>query len=217
MKKSHTLLFIAVTMLMTSCGNTETKDAPATAEAPATVAEAPAATPPPKVDSATAVQNWMAYATPGEVHKMLATREGKWATETQSWMAEGAPPQTSKGEAQFKMIMGGRYLQSMYKGDMMGMPFEGMGMTGYDNSKKMIVESWVDNMGTGLMTLEGSYDAATKTQETKGKMIDPSTNTECMTRNVVKYTDDTHMTMEMYVTPQGGKEMKSMEIKYTKK
>lgn len=202
---------------MSSCANTENKEEAATTEAPATVAEAPAATPPPKVDSATAMQNWIDYATPGEIHKMLATREGKWATETQSWVAEGAPPQTSKGEAQFKMVMGGRYLQSMYKGDLMGLPFEGMGMTAYDNSKKMIVESWVDNMGTGLMTLEGSYDAATKTQETKGKMIDPSTNTECMTRNVVKYTDDTHMTMEMYVTPMGGKEMKNMEIKYTKK
>lgn len=217
MTKSSVLFSIAASVLMASCANTETKEAPATTEAPATVAEAPAATPPPPVDSATAMQNWMAYATPGEVHKMLASREGKWTTETQSWMAEGAPPQTSKGEAQFKMIMGGRYLQAMYKGDMMGMPFEGMGLTAYDNSKKVLIESWVDNMGTGLMTLEGSYDAATKTQETKGKMVDPSTNTECMTRNVVKFTDDTHMTMEMYITPQGGKEMKSMEIKYTKK
>lgn len=216
MKKSSIMLSMAVAMFLASCGGSENKEATATNE---TATETPAAEPaaPAPVDSATAMQNWMAYATPGDVHKMLAGREGKWTTETQSWMAEGAPPQTSKGEAEFKMVMGGRYLQSMYKGDMMGMPFEGMGMTAYDNSKKKIIESWVDNMGTGLMVLEGTYDAATKTQETKGKMVDPSNNSECMTRNVVTFTDDTHMTMEMYMTPQGGKEMKSMEIKYTKK
>ncbi|GAA4468737.1 hypothetical protein GCM10023093_26930 [Nemorincola caseinilytica] len=216
MKKTSIYLSLAAaSLMMASCGNAPEKEAPATAEAPATVAEAPAA--PAPVDSATAMQNWMAYATPGDMHKMMAEEEGNWTAEITSWMAEGAPAQTSKGEAQYKMIMGGRYQQCMFKGDMGGMPFEGMSLSGYDNSKKVFMSTWVDNMGTGMMAMEGTYDAATKKLEMKGKGVDPSNNTECAMREVVTHTDAKHMTMEMYSTPQGGKEFKNMEIKYTKK
>lgn len=221
MKKTAFFLSLAAasTMMIASCGNaSENKEAaPATTEAPATTAEAPAPAPPAPVDSATAMKNWMAYATPGDMHKVLAEEVGSWTTEVTSWMAEGAPPSTSKGEAQFKMVMGGRYLQVMFKGDMGGMPFEGMGTSGYDNSKKVFMSTWIDNMGTGMMSMEGTYDAASKKMESKGKAVDPTNNTECSMREIVTHTDAKHMTMEMFTTPQGGKEFKTMEIKYTKK
>jgi hypothetical protein len=41
--------------------------------------------------------------------------------------------------------------------------FKGMGMDGYDNVKQKFVSSWGDNMGTGIILLEGDYDPATKT------------------------------------------------------
>ena len=37
-----------------------------------------------------------------------------------------------------------------------------MAVEGYDNVKKKFLASWIDNMGTGIMNLEGTYDAATK-------------------------------------------------------
>jgi hypothetical protein len=49
------------------------------------------------------------------------------------WIAEGAPPYVTKGTFKNKMVPGGRYQQSIYKADMIGMPFEGRGYTGYDN------------------------------------------------------------------------------------
>jgi hypothetical protein len=52
------------------------------------------------------------------------------------------------------MILGGRYQQSMIKGNMMGMPFEGMGLLGYDNAQKLFYSTWVDNMGTGCYDYE---------------------------------------------------------------
>ncbi len=36
----------------------------------------------------------------------------------------------------------------------MGMPFEGMGIDGYDNLAKQYVSTWVDNMGTGIMNID---------------------------------------------------------------
>ena len=52
--------------------------------------------------------------------------------------------------------MGGRYLEQRFKGDIMGMPFEGIGYTGYDNVKKQYWGTWMDNMSTGMMTSTGT-------------------------------------------------------------
>lgn len=52
---------------------------------------------------------------------------------------------------------------------MMGMPFEGHGTLAYDNHRKMFVSTWIDNMGSGIMVLEGTYDDASKTLTLMGK------------------------------------------------
>lgn len=57
-----------------------------------------------------------------------------------------------------KMILGGRFLQQEVNGEMMGMPMNGIGITGYDNLKKKYVGFWIDNMGTGMYTMEGEMD-----------------------------------------------------------
>lgn len=122
----------------------------------------------------------------------------------------------SKAVMENRMVLGGRYQQSSFKGTMNGMPFEGMGTTGYDNAKKMFVSTWVDNMGTGVITMEGNYDQGSKTLNLKGKCTDPSTGKDCDMREVMTMVDDKHTNFEMYMT-MGGKEQKVMEAKYTKK
>jgi len=39
----------------------------------------------------------------------------------------------------------------------MGMPFEGMGLDGYDNASKEYISIWIDNMGTGIMYMKGKW------------------------------------------------------------
>src|SRR5262249_46259218 len=96
-------------------------------------------------------------------------------------------------------------------------PFEGTGLLGYDNAKKMFVSTWADNMGTGIMYTEGPWDAASKSIKLTGKMVDPTTGQECSVREVMTFIDDKNQKMEMFVTPAGApKEMKMMEIKYTR-
>lgn len=101
---------------------------------------------------------WMEYATPGEVHKMIAQSNGKWNATTTSWMAPETEPMVSEGSCDNEMIMDGRYQLSKYKGTMMGMPFEGMGILGYDNAKEEFTNTWIDNMGTGTMTMKGKWN-----------------------------------------------------------
>jgi hypothetical protein len=89
--------------------------------------------------------------TPGEHHQHLARFAGKFEASVKMWMAPGGPAQDSKGTSESTMILGGRYLQDLVKSDIAGMPFEGMGITGYDNISQQYCFAWVDNMGTGIM------------------------------------------------------------------
>jgi hypothetical protein len=168
-------------------------------------------------DSTTMMKNWEMCMTPGKEHAMLAKSNGTWTTEVTTWMDPGKPPMKSKGTSVNKMIMGGRYQESTNTGNMMGMPFEGKGITGYDNAKKVFVSTWVDNMGTGIMTLEGPWDEASKSITLKGKTMDPMTMRETSLKEVVKIVDDNNQLMEMYGPGPDGKEVKTMEIKFTRK
>lgn len=158
---------------------------------------------------------WESYMTPGDIHKMIAKSDGTWNADVTMWMKPGAPPEKSTGVCENKMILGGRYQQTLHKGTFMGKPFEGTGLLAYDNAKKVFISTWVDNMGTGIMTMEGTWDEAAKTINFKGKSVDPSTGKDMDIREVVKLVDDNNQIMEMYCT-MDGKEMKTMEIKFTR-
>ena len=159
---------------------------------------------------------WMAYMTPGEMHKMLANSSGSWHENLTFWMAPGAEPTQAESECTNKMILGDRYQESVHTGMMMGMPFEGRGKIGYDNAKKSFQSTWVDNMGTGVMYLEGKYKEGSKTITLKGTAVDAMTGKTENVRQTLKFIDDKTQLMEMYMT-KDGKEFKNMEIKLTKK
>src|SRR6188508_2502855 len=76
------------------------------------------------VDSATAMKTMMEAGTPGPQHAMLAKADGKWIAETTMWMSPGAQPVTAKSTATNKMLYDGRFQQTTFKGDFMGMPYE---------------------------------------------------------------------------------------------
>lgn len=168
-------------------------------------------------DSATMAKNWQAYMTPGDPHKMMASWDGEWEGEVTMWMAPDAPPTKSTGKTINRMVLGGRYQLSETSGDFGGMPLEGMGTLAYDNHKQQYVSTWIDNFGTGVMTLEGSWDEASKTITFTGKMMDPSLNKEVDVKETYRVIDNDHHVMTMYAQGADGKEFKTMEINFTRK
>lgn len=159
---------------------------------------------------------WSFYMTPGEMHKKLAHDSGSWDEEITMWMAPGAKPQTNKATCENHMILGDRYQQSMHSGNMDGMPFEGIGTTGYDNSLKKFVSTWIDNMGSGIMVCEGTFDSKTNTINFTGKTVDPVTQKYVPFRETFTFIDDNNSLMEMFMLANG-KEYKSMSIKLTRR
>lgn len=209
----------ALSMLaLFSCGNAEKHDDNTTpkADSSAVATTKPEATPEaPSMDSAAMMKAWIDYSTPGEMQKWLAAQDGKWKGEMTSY-ENGKAGAKEELTQENKMVMGGRYQESTVKGKMMGMDFEGHSLMGYDNAKKKFVCSWIDNMGTGIMMTEGTYNQADKTLEMKGLMTDPTSGKDTPVRQVYHMTDDKTQVMEMYCE-MGGKESKTMEIKLTKK
>ena len=140
---------------------------------------------------------WMEYMTPGWAHELMASHAGEWKSVTTYWMDPSAPPQTMEGTSKNEMIMGGRYLKSTHSGEMMGMPFEGMSIEGYDNAKKEFTSVWIDNLGTGTSISTGKYDKATNSIIYIGTVYEPTQGKDCV-KEIVKYIDKDHHTIEMY-------------------
>ena len=160
----------------------------------------------------------MEYATPGKMHELLAKNVGSWDGEMTMWMSSGSKPMKNTGTWTSTMIMGGRYEQSTHTSNFMGMDFNGVSTTGYDNARKVFINTWIDNMGTGIMYSEGVWNEKTKSIEFKGKMTDCTKNKVVDFRQVITWIDDTHQKMEMYMPdPKTGKEFKGLEIVSTKK
>jgi len=162
-------------------------------------------------------------AQPGEQHKVLARTVGTWTYKSKWWSSPQAPPIESSGTHSTKSVMDGRYVISEFNGKMsvpgpdgkpVEVPFKGMGTDGYDNAKKKYVSSWIDNFGTGIMMLEGTYDPGTKSVIYTGEE-EPLPGMKIKIREVVKAIDDDHISIDFY-EERGGTEVKTMEITSTR-
>src|SRR4051794_39249959 len=178
---------------------------PATAMSPAT-ATTTTTTTASTAPSAEEMKQMMEMSKLNENHKLLATTAGTWSYTVKMWMDPSGKPTESTGTAKREAIMEGRYVSGDYTGKfkmpgadgkMQEMNFHGMSMDGYDNVKKKFVSGWIDNMGTGIMTMDGTYDAATKSFTYTGE-FEMMPGTKEKVRQIIKMPDATHMMMEYY-------------------
>lgn len=149
---------------------------------------------------------------PGPEHKVLAQLTGTFDAAVKFYGPGGAGE--SKGTMKRTMILGGRFLREDFAGDMMGQKFQGIGTVGFDPAKKKYLTTWIDNMSLGIMTYEGTFDAATKTLTSLGE--DVWEGKKMKARDVLKIVSADQQTFEMYRSVDG-KEFKVMDISYTRK
>jgi hypothetical protein len=172
------------------------------------------------------MKQMMELAKLNENHKLLADLVGTWSYTVKMWMNPdpSAKPEESKGTAVRKSMMNGRFFVMDVTGKMempgpdgkkKEMTFKGMGLEGYDNVKKKFIGTWMDNMSTGIMMSEGTYDPATKTFTYTGE-YEATPGMKQKIREVMKIVDKDHHTFEWY-EDRGGQEAKTMEINYTRK
>lgn len=168
------------------------------------------------MDQQAMMELWKQAATPGEPHKLFATLAGSWTTSTKEWMEPGKPATESTGTADMKMLLDGRFLYQEFNGQMMGQPFNGIGIDSYDNMTKKYVTAWMDSMGTGIFLMEGTASPDGKTITLRGSHPEPGGG-KMSHRAVWKIIDDNNQTFDMYGAHHGQKETKMMEITYSRR
>jgi hypothetical protein len=202
----HTLILraVAFTLLLFCAGHvcSDEKDAKKKAETPSKDA---------------VMQAWMKAATPGAEHKRLDDLAGSFTCTVKSWMEPGQPPTDSTATSESKWLLDGRYLAQTVTGTFGGMPFHGYGLTGYDNVQKKYVAVWIDSFGTGISNSVGTASADGKTITFVREEFDPVSGEKFKSKDIVRLVDRDHHEMDMYKVLPDGKEMKVMELRYTRK
>jgi hypothetical protein len=153
---------------------------------------------------------------PTKQHRKLAEQAGVWNAEVVYLDFNTGKPATSKGTSIRKQPLGALWLVDSFQANMMGVPFKGMGTTGYDPIKKKMVGTWIDSMTPSLMVIEGNWDEAGKVLTMSG--IGPGEDGEPVKTTLVTtvHSVDEHV-FEMFTETPDGEDMKMMTITYTRR
>lgn len=162
------------------------------------------------------MEAYMKAGTPGAAHQALAATAGTYDLKVRSWNEPGGPAIEETGTATRRMVLDGRVLVEEFSGTMMGTPFIGHGMSGYDNVTGKHWSTWMDSISTGVMVSEGSCDPQQACTFT-GSWNDPIKKAPVQARMTTRWPSPTIEIFEMYGPGKDGREMKMMEITYTKK
>jgi hypothetical protein len=167
-------------------------------------------------DQAKAMEAYTKAAAITTHHEVLNYFVGRWKVESKMWAVPGAPPSESVNTNAGEMILGGRYVRLAYRGQMMGQPFEGLQISGYDNTAQVFTTIWIDNTSTSFYLLKGTYDAAKKTYTFTGRWADPLGG-DTPVRMIIRIVSPDVYESETYMVLPDGKDFKSMEMRCTRK
>jgi len=156
-----------------------------------------------------------AAGTPGAGHRALEHFVGNWKAEVKCWMEPGSPPNVSSGKAKTSWTLNGRFLEEDFHGEMMGKPFRGRSLMGFDNTKQAFNSVWVDDMHTSMFTSEGKGENGNKVITLEGRSTCAATGRRDIPMKVVirVINSDKH-TFEMFDGSKG--DARTMEIIYTR-
>ncbi len=164
-------------------------------------------------DKAEKMKKMEAAGTPGAAHKSLEAFVGEWKAEVKCWSEPGGEPNVSKGTSKASWTLNGHFLEEEFHGEMMGKPFSGLTLMGYDNIKQTFNTVWVSDMQTAIFTSEGKGENGNKVITLTGKSNCPATGRKDIAVKTVfrVISPDKHI-FEMFNDGD-----KSMEITYTRK
>ena len=163
------------------------------------------------------MEAYMKAGAPGPQHQQMAASAGSYDLKVKSWHEAGQPPMEDMGTATRTMALDGRVVVEELNSTMMGSPFTGHGMMGFDNVTGKYWSTWNDSMSTGLMVSHGTCDAQGKSCTFTGSWNDPIKKAPVKARMTTRWTSPTSEIFEMFGPGKDGKEMKMLEITYTKK
>ena len=157
-----------------------------------------------------------AAGTPGPAHQALEALEGDWKAEVKCWMEPGGSPEVSQATAERKWTLNGRFMEEEFHGEMMGKPFNGLLLLGYDNTKQTYNSVWLSDNQTSMFVSEGKAATGNKVITLEGKASCPATGQKDIPmKTVLRLIGPDKHVLEMYDGSKGAN-AKTMEITYTR-
>jgi hypothetical protein len=158
-----------------------------------------------------------AAGTPGPAHKALEAFVGNWKAEVKCWCEPGGAPNVTQGTAKASWTLNGHFLEEDFHGEMMGKPFMGRSLMGYDNIKQTFNTVWMSDTQTSMFTSEGTGDNGNKVITLEGKGNCPATGRKDIPiKTVFRVINSDKHVFEMFDGSKG-ENAKTMEVTYTRK
>ena len=151
------------------------------------------------------------------VHAQLARLVGEWSGTTKTWFEPDVVADESPMTGTMRPALGGRFIVHEYTGQLMGKPFEGLAIYGFDLATNKFQSAWADSfhMSTGIMFSEGepgdrfsvlgSYDAGGPDVPRWGW------------RTEIDVLDDDNIVVTAFNISPEGDEAKATETRYLRK
>jgi hypothetical protein len=165
-------------------------------------------------DQQAMMEAWQKAAAATEIHQRIMKLAGTFNVKSQFRMGAGEAEQTSEGKTINTPILGGRFLQGEFSGQMMGAPFKGIYVWGFDNLRQRHVAAWMDDMSTAMMHGYGTADTAGKVITWQFEHIDPLTKKTATCRHVTTIESDDRYTYEIFDQSPDGKEFRGVLLSY---
>lgn len=212
MKKIFLLLAV-VSFATPSMAQKSKKKEKSKAEAPAAPVVDAIPSPEERAANAAAMDNRQV----GPMHHLMIQFAGHWRQEMKVWNGnDKKEPIVSMLEYEGQVFAEGKFINAIIRGQFGNVPYEAHSTLGFDNAKRMYTKTWIDNLGTSILVLDGTYNEKDNTIDFVGFATDPITRKPIRVHQILKMIDQSNHLLEVYVEMKEGKEVKIMEIKSTR-
>lgn len=162
------------------------------------------------------MKQYMEASAPGPHHAAFKSLVGQWTATIKLWNAPGGEPTSSTGKSTYALAFGDRFLTQKFDGEIMAMPFSGMGVSGYDKTKNKHTTYWIDSMGTQAVYAEGDCSDNCMKETYVFSIADAVSLVETKVKMVTTIKSKDEHVMEWYMLGADGSAQKTMEIVYTR-
>jgi len=168
-------------------------------------------------DAAPEAMPWQQYAVPSKQHDILDRLAGEWSHRVTVWESPGAEPEVFDMTADYRWILGGRFLVGSYSGYVAGEYFETRDMLGYDNFRQQFNSVWIDNKTTAFTHASGHYDRSQDALILEGTQddVDRKVRDEPF-RFIYRFGGDDRLVIEVFIPGPQGQMFRRLKVEATR-
>jgi hypothetical protein len=160
---------------------------------------------------------WASLGQPGLTHKLLQPFIGEWDVKLTFWSSPDSKGQSSNGHSSITWILGQRFVQEKFRGEVAGESFDGVGILGYDNGSREFRSLWIDSLNTAMTVASGRYLQDAQTFEFSSELYDPLRSATKVVKSRLQVTSDNSYVFTMQDESPEGKSFTSLEMAYSRR